>query len=248
MYDSDYRVTGDGRTLVIFGSTGADDLGIQAIDLATQRDARKREDGHDIVDSLGGDWALLSDSGPVEVSRTGELWNIRTGAVLTFAGYLRVLALGVAPDGDVVRLVERRPSLANQGEATQACYDLAAGPGTSLPATVLAYRGGYCGTLNVQEATLSPDGTWAVVLTDEGDRGSVFSALWTADLHAGRWEPTVIPVGGVSQQLFWDSPTSFIAPYTDDGDHYRYERCSVDGRCHDLGIPGAYVLADVLGD
>jgi hypothetical protein len=87
-----------------------------------------------------------------------------------------------------------------------------------------------------------------VLLTENKQSvGNDFVALRTADLHTGRWSPAVtIPAGTVSEPLFWDSGTSFIAPYTDDADHDGYERCSVDGQCHDLGIPGNALVARVL--
>jgi hypothetical protein len=90
-FDSDYRVTDDGQTLVIAGSAGPDDA-IRAIDIATQQEVRRIDDGYGIVDALGGDWALLSDDEVGQLWRKNELWNVRTGAVLPFAGYIGVLA------------------------------------------------------------------------------------------------------------------------------------------------------------
>ena len=128
-----------------------------------------------------------------------------------------------------------------------ACYDLVAPIGAATSATLPTTPTGYCGTLNVTEGMMSPDGTWAVLLVDNKQSGgNDLVALRTADLHAGRWSPAVvIRAGGFSKPLFWDSPTSFITPYTDDADNYRYERCSVDGQCHDLGIPGTAQIAGV---
>jgi len=135
-----------------------------------------------------------------------------------------------------------------QPDATaDACYDIVAPVGTATSATLPTTPTGYCGTLNVTDAMMSPDGTWAVLLVDNKQSGgNNFVALRTADLHAGRWSPAVIiQVGGLSKPLLWDSPTSFIAPYTDDANHDGYERCSVDGQCTILGIPGTALIAGV---
>ena len=95
---------------------------------------------------------------------------------------------------------------------------------------------------------MSPDGTWAVLLVDNEQqrrqrlRRRANQPIYTLD---GGRRPSSSDAGGLSKPLLWDSPTSFITPYTDDADHDGYERCSVDGRCHDLGIPGTALIAGV---
>ncbi len=165
---------------------------------------------------------------------------------MPFASSVGVAAWGVTPSGDVLRGIDVDAS-APPDATTDACYDLVAPVGTATSATLPTMPTGYCGSLNVTEGMVSPDGTWAVLLVDNKQSGgNDFVALRTADLHAGRWSPAVIiRVGSASGPLFWDSGTSFIAGYTDDADHDGYERCSVDGQCHDLGIPGTALVAGV---
>jgi hypothetical protein len=114
---------------------------------------------------------------------------------------------------------------------------------------VPTYPTGYCGRFDLADVALSPDGTWAVFRARTSRAGSGFVAVRTTDLRGGRWIPTTIAgPGGGGGILFWESATTFVVPYTDDDGHDRYERCSVVGECRDLGIPGADVVSEVVGD
>ena len=244
--DSEYQVTSDGRTVVIRSSDARGNIALRSIDIATDRQLHAIGDGNQYVVGLSGDWLLVTNVGSDVDGQPSELWNARTGAVVPFASYLGVAAWGVSPSGEVLRGVDIDASA--QPDATAgACYDLVAPIVTPTSATVPTTPTGYCGTRNVTDGMMSPDGTWAVLLVDnEQSGGNDFVAVRTSDLHAGRWSPAVIiHAGGLSKPLLWDSPTSFITPYTDDADHDGYERCSVDGRCHDLGIPGTALIAGV---
>ena len=244
--DGEYQVTSDGRTVVIRSSDAHGKLALRSIDIATDRQLHAIGDGNQYVVGLNGDWLLITNMGNAVDWQPSELWNARTGAVVPFASYLGVAPWGVTPSGDVLRGIDIDASA--QPDATaDACYDIVAPVGTATSATLPTTPTGYCGTLNVTDAMMSPDGTWAVLLVDNRQSGgNNFVALRTADLHAGRWSPAVIiQVGGLSKPLLWDSPTSFIAPYTDHANHDGYERCSVDGQCHDLGIPGTALIAGV---
>jgi hypothetical protein len=113
---------------------------------------------------------------------------------------------------------------------------------------VPTYPSGYCGRFDLADVALSPDGTWAVFRPRTSTNGSGFVAVSTNDLRSGRWTPTTIAgPGGGGGIRFWDSPTTFVVPYTDDAGHDRYERCSVVGKCRDLGIPGVDVVGEVVG-
>lgn len=244
--DNEFQVTSDGRTVVIRSSDAHGNLALRSIDIATDRQLHAIGDGNQYVVGLNGDWLLVTNVGNGVHWQPSELWNARTGAVVPFASYLGVAAWGVTPSGEVLRGINIDAS-AQPDTTADACYDLVAPIGTATSAILPTMPTGYCGTLNVTAGMMSPDGTWAVLLVDnEQSEGNDFVALRTADLHAGLWSPAVIiHVGGVSKPLFWDSATSFIAPYTDDADHDGYERCSVDGQCHDLGIPGTALIAGV---
>ncbi len=244
--DNEYHVTSDGRTVVIRSSDAHGNLALRSIDIATDRQLHAIGDSNQYVVGLNGDWALITNMGNGVDWQPSELWNARTGAVVPFASYLGVAAWGVTPSGDVLRGIDLDASVRPDATAN-ACYDLVAPIGTATSATLPTTPTGYCGTLNVTEGMMSPEGTWAVLLVDNPQSGgNDFVALRTADLHAGRWSPAiVVQVGALSKPLFWDSPTSFIAPYADDADHDGYERCSVDGTCHDLGIPGTALIAGV---
>ena len=244
--DSEYHVTSDGRTVVIRSSDAHGKLALRSIDIATDRQLHAIGDGSQYVVAVNGDWVLVTNMGNGADRQPSEIWNARTGAVVPFASYLGVAAWGVTPNGDVLRGVDLDAS-AQPDAPADACYDLVAPIGTATSATLPTTPTGYCGTLNVTEGMMSPDGTWAVLLAENKQSfGNDFVALRTADLHAGRWSPAaIIPAGAVSEPLLWDSGTSFIVPYTDDADHNGYERCTVDGQCHDLGIPDTALIAGV---
>jgi hypothetical protein len=244
--DSEFQVTSDGRTVVIRSSDAHGNLALRSIDIATDRQLHAIGDGNQYVVALNGDWVLITNMGNGVDRQPSELWNARTGAVVPFATYLGVAAWGVTASGDVLRGIDIDASTPPDATA-DACYDLVAPIGAATSATLPTTPTGYCGSLNVTEGMMSPDGTWAVLLVDNKQTGgNDFLALRTADLHAGRWSPAVvIRVGAVSTPLFWDLTTSFIAPYADDTDHDGYERCSVDGQCHELGIPGTALIAGV---
>ena len=244
--DSRYHVTSDGRTVVIRSSDADGNFALRSIDIATDRQLHTIGDGNQYVVALNGDWALVTSMGNGVDWQPSELWNARTGAVVRFASYIGVAAWGVTPSGDVLRGIDVDAS-AEPDTTADACYDLVAPIGTATSATLPTTPTGYCGTLNVTDGMMSPDGRWAVLLVDNAKSGgNDFVALRTADLHAGRWSPAVIIHAGVlSKPLFWSSPTTFIAPYTDDADHNGYESCSVDGQCRDLGIPDTALIAGV---
>ncbi|HEU0239135.1 MAG TPA: hypothetical protein VFR11_07610 [Micromonosporaceae bacterium] len=244
--DSDFEVSTDGRTAVVRSVDAQNNVALRSIDIETGAQLHTYGDGNQHVIAVRGDWALISDDGDGSSPQASVAWNIRTGTVVPFASSVGVTAWGVTPDGEVLRSIdtEHAPPLT----PTHACYDLVAPDHTATPAVIPTKPTGYCARLDVTDATMSPDGSWVVLIPGTQSPGHGVVAVRAADLHAGRWAPVNLDqAGGMSRPLFWDSATSFIAPYTNDADDAGYERCSVDGRCHDLGIPGDAVIVRSLG-
>ena len=248
--DSNFEVSADGRIAVVRSVDAENNIALRSIDIETSAQLHTYGDGNQHVIAVRGDWALISDDGDGSSSPPSVVWNIRTGAVVPFASSVGVVAWGVTPDGEVLRSIdaEHAPPLSPTSTSTRACYDLVAPDHTAKPAVIPTNPTGYCGRLDVTDATMSPDGSWVVLIPTNQSPGHGVVAVRTADLHDGRWAPVNLDqADGMSRPLFWDSPTSFIAPYTNDAGDAGYERCSVDGWCHDLGIPEAAVIVRSLG-
>jgi hypothetical protein len=240
----DFAVTPDGSTVVTTGGSG---VALQSIDIATAKPLQAIRDGAWSVVALNGSWALLRSATDGYVWRDSRLWNVRTGKVIPFATFYGVAPWGVTQLGDVLRAVDPDPP-PRTDVPSRACVDLVTPVGTGRKATVPTAPTGYCGTFAVSDATVSPTGTWAVLTSWDQSPGHGVVAVRIADLHAGRWAPvTIHEADGTDPPLFWDSFTSFIAPYVTGSGGHRYERCSVDGTCHDLGIPGNAVVGRPTG-
>jgi hypothetical protein len=245
--DSHYEITSDGRTVVVRSTDTAGKVALRSIDVGTGRQLHTYGDGDQYVASLNGDWAVVSSMGNARAWMPSELWNVRTGVVVPFASYDGVAAWGVSPDGDVLLGVDTDPA-ARPDSRAHACFDTVAPVNSGTQPTLPTGPTGYCGTFDVTDATVSPDGTWAVLIPQTDSPGHGIVAVRAADLHAGRWAPVNLDeADGMSKPLFWDSSTTFIAPYVTASGDNRYERCSVDGRCRDLGVPGSALIAQSFG-
>ncbi len=250
-YDSRYHLTSDGRIVVLVESDGY----VHAIDLATGSDRKTRfADGpgtEDIsqtdVSGVSDDWALLTNSRLQFPNQPNELWNVRTGAVVPFTNGPNVEAFLIGPDGHVL-FGAYGSATATPDDPSPACFDYAAPAtadtttdGTPTPTWATTGTPGVCASIAFEPSSLSPDGTWAIVVADgEAD------AINLTELHAGRWHPIpVIELG--SEPMFWDAPTSFIDTdertnsYGEDQQN-RYQRCFVDGHCEDLGAADAAIV------
>ncbi|HEU0239136.1 MAG TPA: hypothetical protein VFR11_07615 [Micromonosporaceae bacterium] len=239
-----FAVTSDGRTVV--AASGGAGIALESIDVTTRR-TLQLIGGNWSVAALNGDWALLRSNSDDYVWRDSKIWNVRTGMVVPFATSYGVTPLGVTPSGGVLRAVASNPSV-QPNEPSPACLDVVAATGTGAAAAVPTTPSGYCGMFDLVDATVSPDGVWAVLIPRTVTAGHGVVAVRTADLHAGRWAPVNLDqADGVSRPLFWDSPTSFIAPFTNDSSDTGVERCSVDGRCHDFVLPANAVVGQSIG-
>ena len=239
--DSEYQVTSDGRTVVIRSSDAHGNFALRSIDIATDRQLHAIGDGNQYVVGLNGDWLLVTNMGNDVDGQPSELWNARTGAVVPFASYLGVAAWGVTPSGEVLRGIDIDASA--QPDATaDACYDLVAPIGTPTSATVPTTPTGYCGTLNVTDGMMSPDGTWAVLLVDnEQSGGNDFVA-------AANRRPTRGTVVAGRHHPRWRLFEAAVLGFADELHRAVHRRCrprrlrALLGRrpCHDLGIPGTH--------
>ena len=238
-----FAVTSDGRTVV--AASGGAGIALESIDVTTRR-TLQLIGGNWSVAALNGDWALLRSNSDDYVWRDSEIWNVRTGAVVPFATSYGVTPLGVTPSGGVFRAVESNPP-AQPDAPAHACLDVVMPTGIGAAATVPTTPTGYCAVFDLADATVSPDGAWAVLIPRTVTAGHGVVAVRTADLHAGRWAPVDLnQADGVSRPLFWDSPTTFIAPFAKDASDTGVERCSVDGHCRDFALPANAVVGQPI--
>jgi hypothetical protein len=244
---SDYYVTSDGRTVVVQPTVASGESPLRSIDLETGRQLHEFAKGSYYVASLNGDWAIVSPLGNAVHWTQSDVWNVRTGVVIPLASDQGVVAWGVTPTGAVLRAVNEDPTI-RPDVPTLACLDVVTPTGSPKALAVPTKRTGVCRTFDLTYATVSPDGTWAVLVPGLVSAGHGIVAVRTADLHAGRWAPVVLDeVAGESSHLFWDSATTFVTPFVNDRGDARYARCSVDGHCHDIGVPGTAMIASVYG-
>ncbi|HEY7174743.1 MAG TPA: hypothetical protein VH442_07490 [Micromonosporaceae bacterium] len=235
--EGDFAITSDGGAVVI-DSPGE----LRSIDLATSSQLHTIQDGSWSLVSLNGDWALLTSG-----RGDNEIWNVRTGAVVPFATVIGVTPFGVTAGGQVLRGVMPDPQM--QGDTPpRVCLDVVPPVGSGRAITVPTSPTGACGAFDLADANVSPDGTWVAFMSEFSPSGVGAMVLRTAELHRGTWAPVrVHETHGTVPLRFWDSPTTFIAQYVADGGGNGYERCSVDGRCRDLDVPGNAVIGAVVG-
>jgi hypothetical protein len=213
-----YRVSRDGRRLVVAGSDEA--FAVSAYELPSLRKvAEVRIEGPGpFVSGVAGDWAVLRDASGDPGATRAYTWNLRTRQLRGTDAKVNIL--GVTDDGRVLRRVY-------QGQR-RGCVDLVAV--ADLPTVELT---GLCsaamGAL-IRWAELSPDGTWVLMATDASER-----PVWvrTADLRAGRWRPVASELPTGSSALFWDTAGTVLVRV----DEYEFYRCRPTRACERLAVP-----------
>jgi hypothetical protein len=230
-----FTVTPDGGTLISAGVHPADPVGrfataaelarVSAFDLATAGlRSTTMFDGANVIDAAG-DWVVLRRF-TTAADSPSELWNTRTGrATLISRGDAAPLA--VTATGAVLR---RRT-----GPGRTICYDFVT-PADPVPAA----DPGYCATLDVFDARLSPDARHLLAVTE--DNAYIVDV---DDLRHGRWTAvTVHPDLGLTGITRWASNDSIITP-----EDRRFERCDLSGKCvvHDVSGTGRLAAADPPG-
>lgn len=223
----DFRVSDDGTVLVVAGvrpGRAGEVVAYSLPSLAELRRTTYTPPRGPVVKDVRGDWALLTGV-PGWAAVPAELWNVSTGQTIPFADQVNTWPLDVAPDGSVLRRVDRIQPNDSVTQTVTSCFDVVT-PGATVPTGFT----GYCYTApNDSEAsgTLSPTGQWAAL--DMGPYNGFLEVVRSADLHAGHWAPTRVAFYGSVE--FWDSDTTFIVRAD------RYERCDVTGGCTPLDVP-----------
>ncbi len=218
----DFRVSDDGTVLVVAGvqpGQAGEIVAYSLPSLSALRSTTFATAGGPVVMDVRGDWALLA-AAPGTAPGPGELWNVRTGQTVPFAG--PSYPLDVARDGSVLRRVDRADGT---GTVVSSCFDVV-DPGATVPTGPTGSCRAHSTSFDMS-GTLSPSGEWAVL--DMGPGDGFLEVVRASDLHAGRWVPTQVAFYGEVQ--FWDSETTFIVS-TD-----RFERCDVTGGCTPLDVP-----------
>jgi len=207
--DGRFVVSNDGKLMIVSGLNKSDGMyeaiwyGLPALTVVStyRTDIHVAKYGMIPVAAAGG-WTVID-------MYTGALtpgWATEFGA----AGDQRATfdstqPFDVATDGSVLRRIDTLERSNGTYEPTKTCYDLVpyrAGGHTSD-------LSGHCGKPPpgdpVDSGALSPDGTMAALALGAGSAAVLVN---TADLHAGRWHPVVLPMR--AQIEYWDSPTTVI--------------------------------------
>lgn len=227
-----YEVSADGRTLVVAGTDGANEV-------TAYRFPTLQEIGHTVpafpanigsdVIGVDGDFAVLAAANGGLGSVPIVVWNFQTGA--TSHGDTGVAAWSVA--NKVLLQTVFKPDSQQSGtdKLEPTCLD-AVPLGNPLPAKV----SGYCGPLVNQlfNGQLSPNGNWVLF----HDR-----ILLVSDLLIGRITGTPLTVDGDGTVAFWRTDATAIVSRRE-GEVFRYYQCGLDGRCVDLDAGGPGLTGD----
>jgi hypothetical protein len=220
--DGRFVVSHDGKQMIVSGMNKSDRMyeaiwySLPALTVVStyQTDTHVAKLGM-IPVAAAGDWTVIDMS----AGHGAPGWATEFGAVGDQrATFDSAMPFDVATDGSVLRRIDAlEPS--NGTYKPKTCYDFV----PYRPGGDMSDVSGHCGKPppnGVDSGALSPDGTMAALALGAGSAAVLVN---TADLHAGRWHPVVLPMR--AQIEYWDSPTTVIVH----GEHFY--RCHTSGAC-----------------
>jgi hypothetical protein len=211
-----FEVSPDGRRVV---NAGPDEIVAYEVPSLRVIDRTTPSSVGSVVHGIVGDWVVLKDVAGDGTPMRAYTWNLRTGQVRGTDADVNIW--GVTDDGRVLRRVLQN--------ADRGCVDLV--PVADLPTV---RDTGLCSEQfslwNAGGASLSPDGTWALVSVNAEP-----SQVWVrvADLRAGRWRPVPADLPESGSVKFWYSDDALIFW----ADSWEYYHCRPTEPCFRLAVP-----------